>query len=196
MADVIENNIEYRYCSRCRRKFELNKENFHQNKHKPKGFSRECKSCVKSRSKKYFDSLTQPERKVKNIKTQQWRKAQYEKGLCKFCNNTAIYGKVCKKHYLENLSQANLGTTKYAVELEKLLEKQNYKCVYSGVTLILGENAGIDHIKPVAKYPELKDDILNVQWVDKIVNRIKYSFSEEEFLNLVAKVYEYKIRKE
>jgi CRISPR/Cas system Type II protein with McrA/HNH and RuvC-like nuclease domain len=76
----------------------------------------------------------------------------------------------------------------------KLFEKQNGVCPYTGSKLIVGKNPSIDHIKPRAFYPELFDDIDNIQLVDKRVNALKKEMSEDELIRLVYQIYNYRIK--
>ena len=78
------------------------------------------------------------------------------------------------------------------MELKSLLEQQNYKCIYSGVNLIMGENASVDHIKPLSGNPVLNHDINNLQWTTKQINLMKLNLSEDEFLNIIKSIYEFK----
>lgn len=140
--------------------------------------------------------MTKNQKAVKNIKTKTFRNNQYDKGLCKVCLEPRLFDlKTCKKHYLEELSYKHLGTTKRWEDLLNLLEQQNYICAYTGEELILGLNAGIDHKLPLSKYPELINDINNLQWTLKDINIMKSNFPEEEFLKFVYKIFYYKIKK-
>lgn len=164
MKDVIKNSIEYRICYVCRKEMVLNSDNFYVNNTKNKGFEYCCKSCSKYRLSKYNKELTSEKRKVKNEKTKEFREKQFDKGLCKVCKQPRLFDlKVCKKHHLADLSYKHLGTTTRWEELEKLLEKQDYKCIYTGDELILGINASVDHIKPLSQNPELNNSIENLQ---------------------------------
>ena len=57
------------------------------------------------------------------------------------------------------------------------------------VKLEYGVNASIDHIKPLSKYPELNNDINNLQWVDKKINNMKLDMEIDEFLSFVKIIY-------
>ncbi len=73
--------------------------------------------------------------------------------------------------------------------LKDKLVAQNYRCVYSGKTLVLGKNASIDHIFPVAKFPHLISEPTNIQWVDFTVNQMKGSLTHTEFVELIKLIY-------
>ena len=96
---------------------------------------------------------------------------------------------MCEKHWLQDMSRKHLGTVKRWTELKELFEKQNGVCAISGVKLEYGVNASIDHIKPLSKYPELNNDINNLQWVDKKINNMKLDMEIDEFLSFVKIIY-------
>ena len=78
-------------------------------------------------------------------------------------------------------------------DLLNQLEKQNFKCAYTGELLnVLGikksnSNASVDRIDSLLGYT--KD---NIQWVTKNVNRMKNVFSDKEFLETCFKIYKFK----
>jgi hypothetical protein len=98
----------------------------------------------------------------------------------------------CQTCYLKHISQSNLGTRKYVTDLLVKLEAQGYKCPYTGHNLVLGNNAWVDHIMPRAKFPELANDINNLEWVTEDVNRAKQDKTPEEFLALVKQIHDYR----
>lgn len=193
MKDFTKDGQEHRICYKCRKEFYLNDENFYKNKSKNKGYEYCCKKCAKSRLAKYYSDITESQKNIKNVRTKEYRDGQYSKGLCNVCKQPRLYDlKVCRKHYLMNVAKRHLGTQKRWKELEQLIEHQQYKCSYTGKDLILGLNSSIDHIKPLSIYPELNNNINNLQWVDSQVNFIKTNMSEEEFLFLIKQIYEYR----
>lgn len=77
-----------------------------------------------------------------------------------------------------------------------LLEKQNYKCAYTGKYIYLpkekqlGEyTASLDRIDNSLGY--IKG---NLQWIHKDINRLKWKWSEEQLLNMVNEIYNHKIK--
>lgn len=96
-------------------------------------------------------------------------------------------------HYKENAIKRNI---LFEVTLEDLWEiyvKQNKKCSYTGIDLILDckdeqsrtpSNASLDRID--SNFGYIKG---NIQWVYKPLNRFKGSMSHEEFINLCTLVY-------
>ena len=181
-----------RVCYKCKRKLPLNSEYFHVNKSKKGGFNYSCKECSVKQTQ-----ISKNKEKAR-LNQRIARKERLENGFCAFCyekrlENSSYY---CEKHFLQDKSKQHLKTTKYDKELKAILEKQNYKCVYTGEQLVLGLNASVDHIKPQFTNPELYDNINNLQWVTNEVNIMKRNLSEERFLKIITKIYDNKIRKE
>lgn len=87
----------------------------------------------------------------------------------------------CKKHWFAQV------VYRYGFKLsdwkkaEELLEQQNYTCPYSGRKLIIGVNASLDHKNPRSKFPKLRSEWSNVEWVDLYINNIKQTLTKEEF---------------
>jgi hypothetical protein len=96
--------------------------------------------------------------------------------------------KFCQTCYLKQLSRRHIGNGKYWKELLNILVKQDFKCPYTGDTIILAMNDSIDHILPRKKYPEKQKDINNFQWVTRTVNNMKYDLLEYEFLSEIVKI--------
>jgi 5-methylcytosine-specific restriction endonuclease McrA len=103
-------------------------------------------------------------------------------GLCKHCGEPVAIGsrRYCLTHWFEKISCDRTGTTKNKDAIRKLIEEQNYLCVYTGKKLVLGENAQLDHKTP----PRLggSNDIENLQWIDAQVNLWKGMRTHEEFV--------------
>lgn len=71
-----------------------------------------------------------------------------------------------------------------------LYQRQNGRCALTGVEIAFGDRnnhtASLDRIDSKKEYA-----IDNVQWVHKVVNRMKSSFSEEEFIHFCTLVSSY-----
>lgn len=72
-----------------------------------------------------------------------------------------------------------------------LLEKQKFKCKYTGLNIELTEcrkNSNVDFEKMTASLDRIDSNkpyqIGNVQWVHKDVNRLKWAFTEDRFIEL------------
>lgn len=71
--------------------------------------------------------------------------------------------------------------------VEQMLEKlisQDFKCFYTGLPLVPGVNASIEHIKPKSKNPELRKDVNNLVWIRTEVNSMRNNYTFEKFLML------------
>lgn len=72
--------------------------------------------------------------------------------------------------------------------LHKKLKAQNHHCAYTGRTMIAGVNLSLDHILPKTQFPELKDKIDNLVWVDLSVNVAKNKLLPKEFRSMCEDV--------
>lgn len=99
----------------------------------------------------------------------------------------------CSGCYLKILAKSHLGSTDNWKLLRELFEKQHI-CPYTGIELVLGDNASLDRIVPRAKGGQ--DVIENMQWVYKPINVLKWDYSESEFLENICLVYEYRLKKD
>lgn len=84
----------------------------------------------------------------------------------------------------------NLSYTVTNDYIQKLLEEQDYKCVYTGasITSDSGTLRSLDRIDSSKGYDEG-----NVQWVTWEVNRMKGALNESEFLQLVNTITQYRL---
>jgi len=64
------------------------------------------------------------------------------------------------------------------VELRDLWVKQEGKCAYTKLPLMLGVNTAVDHIRPRSKGGV--DDILNLCWTSDFFNNLKSDYTLEE----------------
>ena len=98
--------------------------------------------------------------------------------------------KINFKHYLMKISHTRLGSSKYWKELNQLIEKQNYKCAYTGLVLTPAVDASVDHIIALSTDAEQYNKIENLQWVHSAINRMKNNHTEEDFLKYIKLIYE------
>lgn len=120
-----------------------------------------------------------------------------EAGLCTQCgqlppmsvvSNATPYRQLCQTCYLKRKASSGLGSEKHWETLLAILEKQDWKCRYTGEHLILGINASVDHIQPRARFPKSNDDPTNIEWTTLVVNQMKRDLTPEEFLSLVIQI--------
>lgn len=142
-----------------------------------------CKECI---SRKNYNIAKESGKKVGFIKPT-------HEGIGNFTKTTYSYIKNCAAR--RNIFWSEELTIEY---LWKLLQKQEFKCIYTGLPIQLTEKrkmsnvdfsdmtASLDRIDSSKEYT--KD---NIQWVHKNINFMKNNFTEEEFLNLCKLVYLY-----
>lgn len=136
----------------------------------------------------------------RRILEQKWRERNREKvteknrryvkqrlisGKCAQCNSPRIpnHKKSCERHWFANVAGDHFRkySMKYGEELKAIMERQNYKCPYTGKDIGPGF-AHLDHILPKSRFPELNDDLNNLQWVAPEVNLSKANLTHEEFV--------------
>ena len=87
----------------------------------------------------------------------------------------------CEKHWFAQV------VYRYGFKLtewrkaKELIERQNYTCPYSRRKLVIGVNASLDHKSPRSKFPNLRNDWNNVEWIDLYINNIKQTLTKKEF---------------
>jgi hypothetical protein len=109
---------------------------------------------------------------------------------CLCCGRDRGFGKYCDECYLKLRAKVHLGSRKYWKQLKELFDKQNGKCPYTGEDLTIGGNAELDHI--VSKSNGGKNILSNFQWTLRVINRMKSSCNDDEFLKIIKQIYEHK----
>jgi len=169
-------------CSKCKVEKELTE--FSKDKVNKNGLQSYCKKCSSKYKKEYRKNNLEKIRKdYKN-----YCKESKDNGTCKSCTKTKLKdSNWCLYHFIRHI--LSLGDYKLLTQYERdyytevmidKLEEQNYKCYISGITLIPGVNANIDHILPKKHYPELTLDLENLAWIDSLVNSVKNSHNLED----------------
>jgi hypothetical protein len=125
-----------------------------------------CKSCI-------------------TIQNTQIKQNRRNNNICRNCNKPTLKNSVyCFDHWFMDVSRRHFKTPKYDKALIDLWEKQNRKCVYTGIELIPADNMSLDHIISRYDNPSLAHDFNNVQWVHKDINTMKSKFSHDNFIKL------------
>jgi hypothetical protein len=123
---------------------------------------------------------------------QQSKKHQQEKrkrneniGKCKECGAERYYeSNYCRTHYIRGIAY-NWGVLPHLHEgLLCKLEQTNFTCFYTGIPLIPGKNACVDHLHSRSQHPDKISDLDNLVWCDKWINRMKGSISYQDFISL------------
>lgn len=173
------------------------------------GTTRNCRRCADDRSAYYRrrkerricqscgDPLPSGCRTIRCGKCQQVvldlanekRAKRQRECLCIYCGNPEILestrddaNQFCYECYFKRISVCRLGATKHWKSLLKKFEAQGGCCAYTGEKLVLGENAALDHILPVVRFPDRANDPTNVEWVTRQVNSLKGDKTKDEFL--------------
>lgn len=133
--------------------------------------------CGKIKSKGHLCDKCKIRRKVYSVK-------RYKSGICVSCVQpiVSIKSSYCKNHSLKAIARNNLGDASMSIFLLGLLNKQDNKCCYCGIGIFLNDNAAVDHIKPKSRFPELKSDPSNIQWLCEDCNIKKNKYTELELL--------------
>lgn len=195
------------WCKPCYNEYKKawtkNPEDFARNSTKPKIFpdERECVNCgqllpitefgYSSKGRGTYSNLCKP---CYNAKARKVHKIHVNNGICRECNRP-IYGNqlVCLEHWFRQMIQGALGRSdKNTVQILKdRLAQQDFKCFFTGRSILPGENASLDHYLPRSRYPELSRDINNIVWTDFKVNLSKRDQTPEEFIEQSRLVVEY-----
>lgn len=100
----------------------------------------------------------------------------------------------CETCYFKHAAHTNLGDRKLWAVLRDVLAAQNYLCPYTGDRLVIGLNASVDHKLPWSRFAELRHDPQNIEWVSECVNAFKLDRTPDEFLDLVRRIYSYRLQ--
>jgi len=152
--------------------------------------SGKCHYCGKTSEKRQC-----PECKSKLSQYQKGRRLVFkEQGTCTSCGDPRVEeSSSCLRHYMEGQSGSAFGTTKRWKEILASFESQNGICYYSGIKLIIGKNASLDHKIPKSKHG-IEDGVYdagNLVWCDKMVNIMKNSMTDDEFIAMCKKITDY-----
>ena len=166
-------NLELnRTCYKCNNIYPLTDEYFYKNKNKKYGLDYKCKKCT-------------------YLQIKQNKATRLSNGICKQCSNIRLPNSnyFCEKCYLKNLSVNHFKTAKYWEILKNKLESQEYKCAFTNDVLILGVNDSLDHKFPISRFPDDYDNMDNLHWTTRTINSMKQNLTDNEFLELITKIY-------
>ena len=137
------------------------------------------KNCVQCREKA---------RERYGAKGAEYRRSRRGTGFCVACSSPATPGggNYCRTHWLDNTKKYGFTRDQHPALWEKL-EKQQFRCYYTGIELIPGVNASLDHKKPRSKGGDMTD-LDNCVWCDRLINAFKNDLTDEEFVELCRQV--------
>lgn len=124
------------------------------------------------------------------------RDKRIQECLCTECRGRipapATHGTMCEPCWFDSIAKSALRFTspikarEWGPRIRLIFYNQNGKCAYTGLDLIPGINASLDHKIPKALGGS--DDLGNLQWVTIQVNLAKHAMSEEAFFSLCRNV--------
>lgn len=98
-------------------------------------------------------------------------------------------GNKCDEHWYTQQAVNNTGNRADGPMLRRILERQGFRCRYTGEVLTPGVNANVDHVVPRSRGGT--NDESNLQWVTARINRMKTDMTHEEFLAACVEVAKY-----
>jgi len=166
---LISTDYDEKMCSKCKSILTVDK--FYRETRRNGGYAARCKDCQSTDNKLRY----------KTQKTE-----SLAKGICvrfgcssKLTSDSYSY---CIEHFFSNANFLIARSTLGWELIRDIAERQDYKCAITGTDLIPGVNMSLDHIKPKSRFPELRSDLSNLQWVDKWVNIAKSDLDLDDFI--------------
>jgi hypothetical protein len=103
-------------------------------------------------------------------------------GVCVNCPRPSTHASdYCRDHWLSNsLAKYGFKRSQYGMMWAKL-EAQGFRCYYTGIELVPGINASLDHRIPRSRGGEPLDPE-NCVWCDRLINAFKNNLTEAEFV--------------
>lgn len=98
------------------------------------------------------------------------------------------YQMFCETCYLKKAAYRRCGSKRSWTVLKEKWDEQEGRCSYTGEKLIMGQNASVDHILPVSRFPEKKADKSNIEWISMEINTLKGTRTKDEFTTLVKAI--------
>ena len=113
------------------------------------------------------------------------RRSRASVGGCELCKLPRVMGNRCLRHWFYRMA-ASCGSARRGPLFQEMFERQGGRCAFTGVVLVPGENASLDHIIPLSRGGD--DSIENLHWVTKEVNRVKADLTAAEFVEMCRTV--------
>lgn len=153
-------------CSKCAKM--KHKQDFSHEGKLPKGLSKRCNACFTNK-KVIVKTLRSKDRCIScdRFKLKNSGYCLYHWAYSLICGNNSNKDVIFYRENMEKRTRLLLGK----------LSNQNFKCAYTGIPLIPGINASLDHKKAYSKSRD--DSIDNLVWVDTLLNRHKGTGDKE-----------------
>jgi len=110
------------------------------------------------------------------------------RGQCVCCTQKATAGAFCFTHWLKNIGHSyKLGKKNGGIALlQRIWDEQCGKCAVTGMLLIPGVSASLDHIIPLSKGGTSTKE--NMRWVLLEINRAKADMTHQQFVDMCLTV--------
>lgn len=130
-----------------------------------------------------------------SVQASRRRKERQDSGAaCVSCGASTVItdGKeaLCETCYFKAVSLRHFGTRTLWQAIEAQWNKQDGVCPYTGLRLMLGKDASLDHTLPTSRFPERHTDPNNWQWVHYRVNEMKKDWTPGEFISFMESILE------
>lgn len=113
-------------------------------------------------------------------------------GACSRCGDphptARQIDRVCLPCWFALAANRTTGNAKNGPALQAMFDAQGGRCAYTGDVLVPGDNASLDHRHPVSRGGS--NDLSNLQWVTKHINRMKSDLDHDVFVMLCRLVAE------
>lgn len=130
------------------------------------------------------------QKKTSTARVRSYRQQLEEMGACTWCGKAPrhLHLKRCIDCCFRDLAGRHLKDPNQGPELKKLLERQRYRCAYSGRPIDIGNNASVEHVEPSSKAKDRANDITNLRFVDMRINQMKHSMPLPELIECCKSV--------
>jgi len=120
-----------------------------------------------------------------------WTRERVERraaaGLCPHCGKAPREATgFCRPCWFKRAAGKYLGSARHAEALAALWDAQGGRCALSGVELVPGVNASVDHV--VHQSRNGKAEISNLRWLDLSTNRARNALTDAEFVAMCRRV--------
>jgi hypothetical protein len=169
--------MQTNYCIKCQTEKDVSL--FYKDSKQTKGISTYCKTC---------------HREIHRIKAKERREKRkhFSVTKCSRCNRERLTtSKFCLRCWVRSALYGKVKLTTqernvlYPLLIEKL-EASEYSCFYTGIKLVPGLNASLDHRLPLSKGGT--NDLNNLEWVHIGINHLKNDRTEKEFISACASI--------